>query len=700
MLEHFFLPNTIAVVGASREEGKVGHDILKNLVQHGFAGKIYPVNPKAKNILGIRAYPGLKDINGRVDLAIIAVPAKYAGKVVDECIEEGIDSVIIISAGFKESGVEGSEREKELSEKVKQHSIRLLGPNCLGLINTQSSLNASFAADMPERGNIAFFSQSGALCTAILDWAAREHVGFSKFISVGNKTDIDEIDLIKAMNEDDGTKVILGYLEGVSNGTDFIRTAKQVTKKKPIILVKSGGTSAGSKAASSHTGTLAGAEKAFDAAFKQAGILRALTIEGLFDYARIFSYQQLPKGPRVALITNAGGPGIIAADAVERVGLKMAEFTKDTIESLQNSLPAMANVYNPVDVLGDAKSDRYKFVIERLAKDPNVDSILVILTPQAMTEIEKTATVISEIAKGTAKTVVASFMGGNRTEKGSEIMGKKNVPNYPFPERAISAIEATYKYALWQKKPISQIKEIPIQKDKIQSIIDKIKQFDSPYLGEEDSKKVLAASGFHIPESILATTATDAVKAAEDIGYPIVMKISSPDILHKSDVGGVVVGIKNATEVKKHFNGIMQKSRHFMPEADLKGVLVQQMVTGGKEVVLGISKDPQFGHLLMFGLGGIYIEVLKDVTFRIIPVGANEAMEMIQEIRAFPLLKGVRGEEPVDMEAITDNILKLSQLATDFPEIAEMDINPLVVFSKGKGSMAIDARIAIEIPAK
>ncbi|MBU6391024.1 MAG: acetate--CoA ligase family protein [Planctomycetota bacterium] len=695
MLEHFFSPKTVAVVGASREEGKVGHDLLKNLVTYGYKGKLYPVNPHADNILGIKTYPSLREINDTIDLAVIVIPAQYVERAVDECIEKGIDSIIVISAGFKESGIDGALRERELLRKVKQHGIRMLGPNCLGLIDTQSCLNVSFAADMPPQGNIAFFSQSGALCTSILDWAMGECIGFSKFISIGNKTDIDEVDIIQALDNDAHTKVILGYLEGVKSGTAFMNAAQKTTQNKPIIIVKSGGTTAGAKAASSHTGTLAGSENAFDAACNQSGILRVKTIEELFDYAIGFSSQHLPKGPRIALITNAGGPGIIAADAVERSKLKMAALSKNTVDSLRSFLPATSNVYNPVDVLGDAKADRYRFVIEKVLKDPHVDVILVILTPQTMTEIEKTAEVIGEISNQTDKTIVTSFMGGIRIEKGIKTMCQRKVPNYPFPERAVSAIEAMYKYTLWQKKSTPSIKTFDVQKEITISIFDDARRTGRSSLSEEEARQVISAYGFKIPKSILTTSEAEAVRVAEAIGYPVVMKISSPNILHKSDFGGVIIGIKNAVDVRRCFSDITQKARRLMPEAEIKGILVQQMITGGKEVILGMSRDPQFGPLLMFGLGGIYVEVLKDVAFRIAPIDSHEAEEMVRKIRAFPLLQGVRGEVPVDIDAIVNNLLRLSQLATDCPEIMEMDINPLVVFPEGKGAMAIDARLTI-----
>jgi len=695
MLEHFFSPGTIAVVGASREEGKVGHDLLKNIIRYGYKGKVYPVNPRADSILGLRVYGNLNEIQDKIDLAVVVVPAPHVIKTVDDCIKKGIDSIVVISAGFKEAGMEGAALERELLGKVRKHSVRMLGPNCLGLIDTQSGLNASFAPDMPAKGNIAFFSQSGALCTSILDWAAKECIGFSKFISMGNKSDIDEVDLIKAMALDPGTRVILGYLEGVKNGAAFMNIARKTTESKPMIVVKSGGTAAGAKAASSHTGTLAGSESAFDAAFKQSGIIRARTVEELFDYARIFSYQQLPKGSRIAVITNAGGPGIIAADAVERSALTMASFSRETIDYLRSILPSMANVYNPVDVLGDARSDRYKYVVEKVVQDPNVDIILIILTPQAMTEIEKTVEVISEISSYAGKTIVTSFMGGKRIEDGLRLMCQKKVPNYSFPERAISSVEAMYKYALWQKKTARETKEIPVQKEKASSILETVRQAGRRNLDELEAKQVVSAYGFRIPKSILAVSETEAVKAAEEIGYPVVIKISSPDILHKSDFGGVITGIKNADEVKKCFCDILQKARRFVPGAEIKGVLVQQMIKGGREVILGMSRDSQFGPLLMFGLGGIYVEVLHDVSFRIAPLGYEDAEEMIREIRSFSILKGVRGEKPLDIDAIIENILKLSQLVMDFPEVMEMDINPLMVLPQGEGAIAVDARITI-----
>ncbi|MBF8276030.1 MAG: acetyl coenzyme synthetase forming, alpha domain protein [Candidatus Brocadiaceae bacterium] len=696
MLEHFFAPKTVAVVGASREEGKVGHDLLKNLLQYRFAGKIFPINPHPGDILGIKSYTSVKEVSEKLDLVVIIVPAQYVGKIVDDCVEKGVDSIIVISAGFKESGIDGAARERELLQKLKAHSIRMVGPNCLGLINTQANLNASFAAGMPAQGDVAFFSQSGALCTSILDWAMGASMGFSKFISMGNKSDVDEVDMIKALDADPATRVILGYLEGVKNGAEFMAASRQTTRKKPMIIVKSGGTAAGAKAASSHTGALAGSENAFDAACKQSGILRVKTLEELFDCARVFSAPQLPKGQRIALITNAGGPGIIAADAVERSRLKMAGLSKNTIDFLRASLPPTASVYNPIDVLGDAKADRYKIVLEKTLEDPNVDVVLIILTPQAMTEIDKTAELITAVSRRTDKLIVTSFMGGVRVESGIKILCQAKVPNYAFPERAISAIETAYRYTEWQKRPGREVKTFQAQKETARTLINEARQKNRRYLSEEEAKQVISNYGFVIPRSILAASEEETASAAEEIGYPVVIKISSPDILHKSDFGGVAVGVKTAADARRFFCEITQKARRLMPDADVKGVLVQQMVTGGKEVILGMSRDPQFGPLLTFGLGGIYVEALKDVSFRVAPIDARDAEEMIREIRAFTLLKGVRGEPPSDLGAIIDSLLKLSQMVTDFPEIMEVDINPLVVFPEGKGAIAIDARLALE----
>ncbi|HGE70800.1 TPA: CoA-binding protein [Candidatus Poribacteria bacterium] len=698
MLDNFFKPSSVAVIGASREAGKVGYEVVKNLIDNGFSGRIYPINPKADEILGLKAYPNVNAVTEHIGLAVIVIPSQFIISAIEDCGKKGIDSVIIITAGFKESGSEGAKLEQELAHRTKELGIRVIGPNCLGVMDTYSKLNASFAAGMPPQGKIAFFSQSGALGTAILDWAIKENIGFSKFISMGNKMDVNEADLLTVLADDPETNVILGYIEGVKNGREFMKSAFEATKKKPVILFKSGSTAAGAKAASSHTGTLAGSENAFISAFKQCGILRAPTMEALFDYALVLAYQPLPKGNRLAILTNAGGPGIIAADACEKSSLTMANFQTETIELLRKSLPSTAALYNPVDVIGDAKADRYLSALKAIKNDKNTSALLVLLTPQAMTEPELTAQYIVDTFYGGDKPVVTSFMGGHSVEGGIKILDKNRIPNYPNPERAVSALEVASKYASWKDNPREIVEErIPVDREKVAKCLAKAEKQSEHTIAGSDAMEVLTEYGFTVPKIGLAETGHEAIELANQIGYPVVMKIASPDILHKSDIGGVRLGINSPAEVERAFEEIISSARRFMPSALILGVTINQMVPRGKEVIVGMAKDPDFGPMLMFGLGGIYVEVLKDVSFRIAPIDRREATAMINEIRSFPLLRGVRGEEPTDIQSIVTAIVRLSQLVTDFPEIIEMDINPLMVMPVGKGAIAVDCRISVEI---
>ncbi len=695
MLSHLFQPKSVAVVGASRDEEKAGHAVFKNIVQYSYPGTVYPVNPKADEILDVRCYPSLPDVPGDIDLVVFVIPAKLIASMIDQCVQKNVGAIIVISAGFKESGRDGAKLERELTQKVTDAGITMLGPNCLGLIDTASQLNASFARGMPEPGSIGFFSQSGALCTAILDWALGEGIGFSKFISLGNKADIDEVALLQYLGDDPATNVILGYIEGVKDGHEFMRVATEVSKKKPVVLTKSGGTEAGARAASSHTGTLAGSDKAISAAFSQSGIIRAKTIEELFDLAVVFTTGRVPKGPRLAIVTNAGGPGIIAADAVERSEVRMASFAKGTIDELRAHLPPAAAFYNPVDVIGDANAERYGKGLEVVLKDPNVDGVLVILTPQAMSDPKETGRTIAALVDS-GKPVVASFMGGEGVKGGVEAMKAAKIPNYHYPERAVAAFEALVKYEQWCNAPEKKVKKFKVNKKVVEKAFARALKEGRRSLGEADTRDIISAYGFNIPSNILAPTAAEAVKAAETVGFPVVMKVASREILHKSDIGGVKVGVASSEEVERTFLDITGRARRLMPEARIQGVMVQEMVSGGKEVILGMTKDPQFGAMLMFGLGGIYVEVLKDVTFRIAPITKDDAHEMVTGIRSYALLSGVRGEKPVDIRAIEDGLMRLSQLVTDFPEIVELDINPLAVFPKGRDAIAIDARLTIE----
>lgn len=695
MLDGFFKPNAVAVIGASREEGKVGFSIVDNLVKAGFPGPIYPVNPKATEIRGLKCFPNLTEVPDRVDLAVLVIPPKVCIPTLEACVAKGIRSAVVISAGFKEVGGEGAEIEKALRARVRELGIRVVGPNCLGIIDTKSRLNATFAAGMPPVGEIAFFSQSGALCTAILDWAIGNDVGFSKFISLGNKADTSEVDFIEALGADPETRVIIGYIEGVENGQRFMEAARAASKIKPLIIVKSGGTAAGARAASSHTGTLAGSEKAFSAAFRQSGVIRAESIEELFNFARAFATQPLPKGPRLCIVTNAGGPGIIAADAVERSTAKMATLSPETVERLRAALPPTAALYNPVDVIGDAKDDRYRAALEAVAVDPNVDGVLALTTPQAMTENDKFAEVVGQTAKQTGKPFFTAFMGEASLPKARVILRNYGIPQYPYPEPAVRTFEAMLRYREWQESVPAALREVTADKGRVALVVLEARRVGRTTLGEREAREVISAYGFRLPQNVLARTMDEAVEAAKKMGFPVALKIVSPDILHKTDVGGVRLNLQDAEAVAHGFAAIDTSVHRFFPTAAIQGIAVQEMVVGGKEVILGMTRDPSFGPLLMFGLGGIYVEVLKDVAFRVAPIGPDEAEAMIREIRSFPLLRGVRGEKPSDLNAIVDALCRLSQLCADFPEILEMDVNPLLVKPEGEGAVAIDARLGL-----
>jgi acetyl coenzyme A synthetase (ADP forming)-like protein len=695
MLDGFFKPNAVTIIGASREEGKVGFSIVDNLVKAGFPNPIYPVNPKATEIRGLKCFPNLTEVPDGVDLAVLVIPPKVCIPTLEACVAKGIRSAVVISAGFKEVGGEGAEIEKALRARVRELGIRVVGPNCLGIIDTKSRFNATFAAGMPPVGEIAFFSQSGALCTAILDWAIGNDVGFSKFISLGNKADTSEVDFIEALGVDPETRVIIGYIEGVENGQRFMEAARAASKIKPLIIVKSGGTAAGARAASSHTGTLAGSEKAFSAAFRQSGVIRAESIEELFNFARAFATQPLPKGPRLCIVTNAGGPGIIAADAVERSTAKMATLSPETVERLRAALPPTAALYNPVDVIGDAKEDRYRAALAAVAADGNVDGVLALTTPQAMTENDKFAEVVGETAKLTGKPFFTAFMGEVSVTKARVILRNYGIPQYPYPEPAVRTFEAMVRYREWKEYAPAAPREVAADKGKVALMILEARRAGRTTLGEREAREVIAAYGFRLPQNVLARTVAEAVEAAKKMGFPVALKIVSPDILHKTDVGGVRLNLQDADAVAEGFGTIDTSVRRFFPNAAIQGIAVQEMVVGGKEVILGMTRDPSFGPLLMFGLGGIYVEVLKDVAFRVAPIGPDEAENMIREVRSFPLLRGVRGEKPSDLNAVVDALCRLSQLCVDFPEVLEMDVNPLLVKSEGEGAVAIDARLGL-----
>jgi len=695
MLEIFSCPQAVAVIGASRDKDKLGYGVLSNIIEHGYPGKVYPINPKTDEILGLKCYPSVLDVPDPIDLAVVVIPSNYVAAALEDCGQKGVKGVVIISAGFREAGLEGVRMERELVAIAKRYGMRLVGPNCLGIIDTLCPLDASFAAGMPPKGTMAFMSQSGALCTAILDWALAAEIGFSRFVSLGNKADVSEVDLLESWEDDPHSRVILTYIEGLSEGRKFMEVARRVTRRIPVIAVKSGSTDAGSRAVSSHTGSLAGSARAYDSAFRQSGVLKAESIEHLFDYSLAFAYQPVLQGGRIAIVTNSGGPGVMATDALEHEGLSLASLSRETIDFLRDNIPAAANIYNPIDVRGDAQTDRYALALEAVLKDEGVDGVIVMLAPQVTTQVEETAEAVGQIVARYDKPVLGCFMGQARVGPGIKVLNEYKVPNYPFPERAVGALKAMLGYRRWLDRPPLEIEEFDVDRERVKGIFDQVRADGRQTIGDAEARDIMEAYGIRIPASKLATTADEAVEVAEEIGYPVVMKIASPDILHKTDIGGVKLGISSATDVRDAFDLLVYRATRYMPDAEIWGCLVQEMVRGGKEVIVGMNCDPQFGPLMMFGLGGIYVEALKDVAFRIAPFSRQEAEEMITEIRSYSLLRGVRGERPSDTEAIADTLLRLSQLVTDFPEIMEMDINPLIVFEAGRGVVGVDMRLVL-----
>ncbi|MDI6752310.1 MAG: acetate--CoA ligase family protein [bacterium] len=694
-----FSPRTVAVIGASTRENTVGRSIFTNMLFSGYTGIVYPVNPKARGILGVRAYRSVWDIPGEVDLAVIIVPSVAVPQVIEECGEKGVKAAIIITAGFKEVGEKGKELEKTVIEAAKKHSIPLIGPNCLGVINTdpEIGLNATFAASMPKPGNIAFISQSGALGVAALEYAYANNIGLSKFVSMGNKADLNENDMLEIIKDDPQTDVILLYIEDLSQPKRFIELAREITtKRKPMLAIKSGRTIEGAKAASSHTGALASSDEVYDSLFHQCGVLRVETFEEMFDYARAFANQPLPKGKRIAIVTNAGGPGIMATDACIRHGLELASFDEKTTLVLKAGLPQTANIHNPVDVIGDAREDRYKVAMEACLADENVDGVIVISTLQAMTSIKEISSVIGDVTAKHQIPVLVCYMGVTDISDALKTLDEKHIPHYKFPEAAARAMASMAEYSHWlTRKRTEVVVFTDIDKAKVEEILAVAKRENRRFLPEPLSHGILKAYGFPMIESKLSKNEEECLQSAQEIGYPVVMKIVSPDIIHKVDVGGVRVNIKNETELKEAYKEILESVKSIKPEAEIWGVFIQKMSPKGKETIIGMHKDQLFGDLLMFGLGGIYVEILRDVTFRIAPVRELGTHRMIEEIRSHKILEGFRGEKPSDIVAIAECLQRLSQLVTDFPEIEELDINPLVVFEEGKGAAVLDARILI-----
>jgi len=699
-LAKIFNPRSIAVVGTNNVKGTVPYDILFNILKTEFTGIVFPVSPGEKSICSIKAYKYVLDIPDPVDLAIIVFPSAVCHMALEQCGQKGIKGVVIISAGFKEIGEKGMEREKQLRQIAEKYDISIIGPNCLGIINTDPSvnLNASFARKMPEQGNIGFLSQSGALCTAVLDYALAKHIGFSKFISFGNKTDISEIDLIYYLMEDEKTRVILLYLEEITDGRALMQAARDVTAMsgKPILLLKSGRTEAGASAAASHTGSLAGNDEIYDAAFKQAGIIRCDDIEEMFNIAIAFAYQPAPRSNKVAIITNAGGPGVLTTDAAIHDGLQLAIFSEETTREFRKSLPATANIKNPVDVIGDARADRYNIAMNGAFKDDGVDAVFVILTPQSMTDIETIAREVVKVSVQYSKPVYSSFMGEADVAPGVDILLKNKIPHYILPESMCRSFSRVYRFYRDIDKDLhSQHVFTDVDSKTVQSILDDAVSNNHLYLPENEAEKILRIYGFPIVPGALAKSTEEAAAIAQNIGFPVVLKIVSPDIIHKSDVKGVVINVNTTEETKKTYEELTGHILELMPEARIEGIQISKMIMDGEEVILGIKRDPSFGPVIMFGLGGLYVEVFKDVSFRIAPIDDAISDSMIKQTKSYKILKGIRGKAPRDITAVKECLIRLSQLALECPQIKELDINPLIVLEETKGCYVADARIML-----
>jgi len=698
-LRSILTPRSVAVIGASTRPDSVGRAVFANILFHNYQGIVYPVHPKAKSILGVRAFPSVLEIPDEVDLAVVIVPAAAVPSVLKECGQKGIQGAVVISAGFKEIGAAGAQLERQVQEIAREFGISLIGPNCLGIINTDPavSMNATFARSMPRAGNIAFISQSGAVGVAALEYAQSESIGLSKFISVGNKADLHENDLLAALRDDPQTSVILLYLEDLEDPKGFIQLAREITTdaQKPILAIKSGRTREGAKAASSHTGALAGSDEVYDSLFMQCGVLRVESLEELFGYAVAFAQQPSPQGNRVAIVTNAGGPGIMATDACVRHGLQLAELSEQTQQSLKQGLPATASVQNPVDLIGDAREDRYEHALHAVLADENVDACLVICTPQMMADLDAIARVVAASAQS-EKPVLACFMALEQIGNALQILEEAKIPHYRFPEDAARALAQMAQYRGWVHRPRTEYRTFAdVDQQKAMEILAHARAEGRRFLPEPEAHALLKVYGLPVLKFHLAKTEDEAAQAARQIGYPVVLKIVSPDIVHKVDVGGVKLDLQNDAQVRRAYKELMSVVRASQPKAKIWGVFVQQFISEGKEIILGLKRDPHFGPLLMFGLGGIYVEALRDVTFRIAPIRELGAYRMIQQIRSFKILEGYRGEPPSDIDAIAECLLRLSQLTQEIEEIEELDINPLIVFSQGKGARVVDARILI-----
>ncbi len=701
-LDKIFHPNSIAIIGASDEEGTVGYSLMRNLVDYKFGGKIYPVNLRKNEILGFKVYASVDQIPEPVDLALIATPARTVPDVVEQCGKCGIMGLVIISAGFKEIGAEGKELEDRIMQIKQKYALRIIGPNCLGVIRPEHSLNATFLNKMPKPGNIAFISQSGALGSAILDWAMHQNIGFSNFVSVGSMIDVDFGDLIDYFGTDAKTRSILMYVEGLTDARKFMSAARHFARAKPIIVIKTGKFSESAKAAASHTGSMTGEDVIYDKAFKRAGMVRVEEIADLFNCAEVLGTQPLPEGPKIAIITNAGGPGVMATDAVIAKGGKMAQLSPVTIEKLNEVLPHYWSHGNPIDILGDAKQDRYSATLDACLKDENVDGVLIIYTQQAIGDPVEIAESIASLVKSQTyhnKTILTSFMGYGPVEEANQVLNRNNIPTYSTPEQAVKTYMYMYQYKSNLELLYQTPEELPVDiappKRPLMVIMRDVANENREILNEAEAKSFLEYYNFPVVRARAASTADEAVSLAAQMGYPVVLKVLSPQIVHKTEAGGVILDLTSEAEVRKAFQEIVQRAKNYDPNAEILGVTVQKMIKKhGYEVIIGSKTDPLFGPVILFGMGGVGVELFKDFSIGLPPLNQTLVRRIVEETKVYQLLKGFRNEPPANLKLLEEIMVQFSQMLVDFPQLKEVDINPL--FINDQEAFAFDARIVID----
>ena len=694
-LAPFFSAAGVAVIGASSNPRKLSHGILRNLINSTYKGGIYPVNPGSDDILGVKCYPDIASVPDPVELAVIVVPVAATPETLEACGKRGIKAAVIISGGFKEVGQSGADMEAECLRIAGKYAMRLIGPNCVGTMDLHTGLNTTFIHGMPDEGGIGFVSQSGAVCGGVVDFLYGKKVGFSHFISLGNEADVTETDMIEYLGQEPRTRVIAAYVEQIRDGRRFLEVARKVSRVKPIVLLKGGRSDAGARAVSSHTGSLAGSHTAYQAAFKQAGVIEVETFAELFDVAVAFDFQPLPQGTNAVLLTNAGGPAALTSDSLSFNGFRLEDLEEETKKELRTFLNPSAQVGNPVDMLGAAEPQDYARVIKALKDDKTVDIIIPILVPQALVDPRQVAQAVVDASQGAGKPVLTCIMGDMSVAEPRLILHSNRMPMYTLPESMGSVLKAMKTYADWLKKPVVSAKPLTgIDRAAVEKLLDDPKT--GSVLGEAETRPLLEAYGIPLVKGGEARSPQEAAEVASRVGFPVVMKIISPQLLHKSEAGGIVLNLKSADEVSAAYEQLFSSIREKMPQADLQGVLIEQMAPRGQEVIVGLRRDVGFGPVVMFGLGGIYVELFKDVSFRVAPVSAEEALEMIHETRAGKLLTGVRGAQPADLDAVVDCIRRLGQLGLDFPEIEEAEVNPLLVFPQGQGALALDGRVILK----